>query len=211
MFIGHFAVAEALQQAAPEVPLWVSLTGVSFPDLMWGLTVVAGIEQVEINPNSPLIKDIRFVRYPYSHSLVLTNLIACIPAAFIGYFYGSMAAAIVFLAASISHWLLDTVVHLPDLPVLGFGADVKVGFGLWRYGGLAFAVEYLLLAAATVIFVPRQAWAPVLVAGALLHALNANAFFGFTKTNPTKSTTQLALLTLFGFILAIAAFQWALS
>jgi hypothetical protein len=210
MFIGHFAVAEALQQAAPEVPLWVSLTGVSFPDLMFGLTVVAGIEQVEINPSSPLIRDVRFVRYPYSHSLVLTNLIACIPAAVIGYFYGSVAA-IVFLAASISHWLLDTIVHLPDLPVLGFGDDMKVGFGLWRYGGLAFAVEYLLLAAATVIFVPRQAWAPALVAGALLHALNANAFFGFTKTNPGKSATQLALMTLFGFIVAIVAFQWALS
>ena len=39
----------------------------------------------------------------------------------------------------------------------------------------------------------------------------ANAFFGFTKTNPGKSATQLALMTLFGFIVAIVAFQWALS
>lgn len=210
MFIGHFAVAEALEQVAPSVPLWVSLTGVSFPDLVWGLTVVTGIEQVEINPHSPLMKDVRFVRYPYSHSLVLTNLIACVPAAVIGYFYG-YAAAIVFLAASISHWLLDTIVHLPDLPVLGFNGDVKVGLGLWRYGGLSFAFEYLLLAVATLIFVPRHAWAPVLVAAAVLHALNANSFFGFTKTNPLKFASQFAVLTLFGFIVAIVAFQWALS
>jgi hypothetical protein len=46
-------------------------------------------------------------------------------------------SALIFVAASPSHWLLDTIVHLPDLPILGFNKDKKVGFGLWRYGWVA--------------------------------------------------------------------------
>src|SRR3989442_2824276 len=47
----------------------------------------------------------------------------------------------VFVAGSASHWLLDTVVHLKDLPVLGFDGDRKVGAGLWKRGPVAFEAE----------------------------------------------------------------------
>lgn len=210
MYIGHFVPAEALVGAAPSVPLWVSLVGVSFPDLLWSVLVLAGVEKVEIDPDSPLQKDVRFVRYPISHSLVLTNVVACIPAALIGTVYG-YAAALVFLLASISHWLLDAIVHLRDLPVLGFDGDTKVGLGLWKYPGVSFAFEYLLLIAGTLVFVPATAWFPTLAAGGLLHAANANSFFGFTKANPIKAPWQYALLVLAAFLAAIAAFAWALS
>jgi hypothetical protein len=210
VYIGHFVPAEALVAAAPSVPLWVSLVGVSFPDLLWGVLVLTGIERVEIDPDSPLQKYVRFVRYPISHSLVLTNAIACIPAALIGYVYG-YPAALVFLAASISHWLLDAIVHLPDLPVLGFNGDTKVGLGLYKYGGIAFAFEYLLIVVGTIMFVPTAAWLQTLAAGSLLHAANANSSFGFTNTNPVKSSRQYALLVLVGFGVAIAAFAFALG
>ena len=86
---------------------------------------------------SPLQRDIDFTRDPISHSLVLTNLIALIPAIGFGFAYGWMAT-LVFLLASISHWLLDVIVHKRDLPVLGFGTDIKVGFGLWRLSRTSF-------------------------------------------------------------------------
>jgi hypothetical protein len=210
MFIGHVAGAELLHVLFPETPVWVGMVGVSFPDLLWGVTIFAGIERVEVDPKSPLQSHIRFVHYPYSHSLVLTNLIALIPAAIIGAFLG-WQAALVFVLASISHWLLDVIVHLPDLPVLGFGRDSKVGFGLWRYGWAALIVEYALFAAATLAFVPSGKWAAVLIAGLVLHAINLNTFLGLTKDNPFKTGKVYAAAALGGYIVLIVVFTWLLS
>jgi hypothetical protein len=210
MFVGHVAGAEILHQISPDTPLWVPLIGVGFPDLLWGTLVLAGIERAEIDPNSPLQKDIRFTYYPYSHSLVLTNIIALIPAAIIAAFLG-IEAGIVFVVASASHWVLDTIVHLPDLPVLGFGKDRKVGFGLWRHGWAAFIVEYAILAAATLISVPSANWAGALIAGAVFHLVNINSFIGFSKSQPIKTAKGYAPLVLVGFLALALVFDWVLS
>lgn len=205
MFIGHLAAAEVLHVAFPETPVWVSLVGVGFPDLLWGVTILAGVERAELG-RSPLQRDVVFSHYPYSHSLVLTNLIALVPAAALSAIYG-WTAGLVFLLASISHWLFDVIVHLPDLPVLGFGSDTKVGFGLWRNGPLAFAVEYALVMAATLACVPPDKWLWVLVVAALFHVVNINSFFGFTATNPMPSVRVYALVGLVAFAALAAVFS----
>jgi len=210
LFIGHLVGAELAAALTPHTPLWVSLTGTSFPDLLWGVTVLTGLEKVEIDPASPLQSRIRFGYYPYSHSLVLGNILASLPALLIGLYCRSVTAAIVFVLASISHWLLDAIVHLPDLPVLGFGKDVKVGLGLWRHGALAFVVEYGLVVAFTLALQPKQQWAAILIASFVFHAANANSFFGFTRTNPVKSSRTYAVMALVGFIALILVFDWIL-
>jgi len=116
MFVGHLFGAELLQDLSPSTPGWVALAGVGFPDILWGVTVLTGVEKVQIDRNSPLQKNINFVSFPFSHSLVLGTLIACIPGLIIGLLLG-LGAGIVFVLASASHWLLDTVMHLPDLPI----------------------------------------------------------------------------------------------
>lgn len=208
MFIGHLAGAELLHAVFPQTPVWVSLVGVGFPDLLWGVTVLAGVERARMG-SSPLQRDIEFTHYPYSHSLVLTNVIALVPALALVPFYG-WQAALVFVLASISHWLLDVIVHLRDLPVLGFGNDRKVGFGLWRNGPLAFAVEYALVLGATLAFVPSDKWLWVLVVAAVFHAANANSFFGFTKANPIGSAKAYAVIGLVSFVALAVVFAWLL-
>lgn len=208
MFIGHLAGAELLHAVFPETPVWVSLVGVGFPDLLWGVTVLAGVERAEMG-TSPLQRDIKFTHYPYSHSLVLTNLIALIPAAALVPFHG-WQAALVFVLASISHWLLDVIVHIKDLPVLGFGRDSKVGFGLWRNGPLAFVVEYAVVVAATLAFTPPGKWLWLLVVAALFHAVNVNSFFGFIKTNPIQSAKIYAVIGLVSFTLMAVVFSYLL-
>jgi hypothetical protein len=208
MFIGHLAGAELLHAVLPATPVWVSLVGVGFPDLLWGVTVLAGIEKVEMG-TSPLQRDLKFTHYPYSHSLVLTNVIALVPAAILTAIYG-WQAGLVFILASISHWLLDVIVHLKDLPVLGFGRDTKVGFGLWRNGPLAFAVEYLVVVAATLAFTPSDKWLWVLAIAALFHLVNINGFFGFGKTNPVTSAKAYAVICLVGFTTMAVVFSWLL-
>ncbi len=53
-----------------------------------------------------------------------------------------------------SHWLLDLIVHLPDLPLF-FAGSPKVGFGLWSTGpGMVISgvLEVALLAAGLAIY-----------------------------------------------------------
>jgi hypothetical protein len=158
---------------------------------------------------SPLQRDVRFIHYPYSHSLVLTNVIALVPASILTAFYG-WQAGLVFVLASISHWLLDVIVHIGDLPVLGFGKDTKVGFGLWRNGPLAFLVEYLVVVAATLAFTPPGKWMLILTVAAAFHAVNINSFFGFTKTSPITSAKAYAVIGLVGFTAIAVAYAWIL-
>src|SRR5262249_34452575 len=90
------------------------------------------------SPNPFLTLD--FVSYPWSHSL-LTQLAA-------GAAFGALyfvitryaAGAIVVGLLVPSHWVLDLLVHVPDLPLLPGGA-ARFGFGLWRSPVATVAVE----------------------------------------------------------------------
>ena len=199
MFIGHFAIAFLLWRLFPQVPLPVSLIAVSFPDLVWSFLVPAGVEKVRINPDSPLQKFLVFEKFPYSHSLILGNVWSLLVGLIIAGLLNNPLVIPVFVAGSASHWLLDTVVHLKDLPVLGFNRDTKVGIGLWRRGRLAFVVEYLFYAIVSVLTLSGFSIVIALIIGGAFHLVNANSFFGSSKKNPIKSSNAYAGLALFGF------------
>ena len=199
MFIGHFAFSYILIFLAPSVPPLVPLAGVSFPDILWPLLVLAGIEKVSIDPENPLQKAIVFSRYPYSHSLLVGTLIACLPGVVIGLVLGPLPG-VIFIIASASHWVLDSVVHLKDLPVIGFGKDRNVGLGLWKMGRITFVLELAFYVAVTLLVVPSPFTAPLLVIGFLFHLVNANSFLGFSKKNPFGTPNLYAMVALSGFI-----------
>ncbi len=198
MFIGHFAFAYVLIRLFPGVLPMIPLLGVDFPDLLWPFLIISGIEKVSIDPESPLQNHIKFTSYPYSHSLVLGTLIACVVGLGLAYFTSPLAG-LVFVAASASHWLLDATVHLKDLPILGFGPDRKFGFGLWNRPKSAFIIEYLFYAVLTALTFPSKLM-PLLVVGTIFHLINANSFLGLTKTNPFKSPNAYAMLALVGIL-----------
>ncbi len=175
------------------------LLGVGFPDILWPILVFLRIEKASVNPDSALQKYVKFSSYPYSHSLVTTFVISSIIGLALALAINPIAG-IFFVVASSSHWFLDTVVHIHDLPILGFGRDKKVGFGLWNHGRAAFVIEYVFYAVGTVLIMPLQYFLPLLVLGTVFHLLNANSFFGFTKKNPSKSANSYAVLSLIGFI-----------
>ena len=199
MFVGHFAIAFLLWRLFPQVPLPVVLIAVSFPDLLWSLLVPAGIEKVRINPDSPLQKFVVFEKFPYSHSLVLGSVLSVPVSLVIAALFNNPVIVPVFVAGSASHWLLDTVVHLKDLPVLGFDGDWKVGAGLWRRGPLAFVVEYVFYAIVTTFALSGLLLVYALIMGAVFHAINLPSFFGSNRKNSVKSSNAYAALALVGF------------
>jgi hypothetical protein len=68
-------------------------------------------------------------------------------------------AAIVLFALVVSHWVLDVVVHRPDMP-LAPGLSSRLGLGLWNSVPGTLAVEFLLFAIGAVAYlkstVPRD-------------------------------------------------------
>lgn len=211
MYIGHFGPAAVLLSINKTVAPLPVMVGAAFPDLLWGVLVLAGKEKVRVFPKTSLQSKVKFTKFPYSHSLIYTNLLALIPAALFGLLYWNWVAGLFFWLGSVSHWLLDAVVHFSDLPIKGFGKDRKVGLGLWRQSFAAFLFEYLFFAACAAFSVSNNDLLAVLIIGAALHLINANSFFGLTPKNPTPTPKLFALSALVGFIIAIAAFTGVLS
>jgi hypothetical protein len=213
MFIGHFAIAYIFVALFPGVPPIIPLIGVSFPDLLWPFLIFTGAEEVSMDPESPLQNMIQFTRLPFSHSLVLGSLIAAIFGISIA-FLVSLLAGVIFIMASASHWLLDGITHVGDLPVLGFGKDRKVGLALWARPKAAFILELIFYTMITVpagLAINPGVVVPLLGLGFAFHLANANSFLGFSKKNPFNTPRRYAAVAFFGFLVFILLAFWILA
>ncbi|MEO8199958.1 MAG: hypothetical protein ABI679_05485 [Gemmatimonadota bacterium] len=157
MFLGHYGVAFALKRTEPRLSLGTLFLAVFLVDLMWGIFLITGWEQARINPELTRLTSIEFLSFPYSHGL-LAGVLWAVLAAAITYSWPTrdtsrhhwIKAAIVG-GAVLSHWFLDLVVHLPDLPLIN-DESRKVGFGLWRSLPLTLVVEALVFFGGVVIY-----------------------------------------------------------
>lgn len=142
MFIGHYAVGFQLKRKYSEVPLWLLFISVQFVDIIAFLLVLLGIEKIKYNPSSnPFLRTI--IEYvPFSHSLLSEVLIAVIVLLFF-WKIKSKEWGIVLSVGVLSHWFLDALVHLPDMPL--FHNSLKVGLGLWQLPWTAFFLELSML------------------------------------------------------------------
>jgi hypothetical protein len=87
------------------------------------------------------------------------------------------ASAVVGLAV-FSHWILDFVVHRPDLPL--YDNTAKVGLGLWNLPALALGLEAALLFVGMWLCLRgrlARSWG-TLVFGASMLAVQVYIFFG---------------------------------
>jgi hypothetical protein len=145
MFIGHFAVALAAKRVAPATSLGVLFAAAQFADLLWPVLLLAGMERAKVVSTPGMAIPLRFVHYPYSHSL----LAAALASVFAGFLWHrrtrSIRAACVVGALVLSHWFLDLMVHVPDLPLVPGGA-ARWGLGLWQRPALALGLELALFA-----------------------------------------------------------------
>ncbi len=146
MFLGHFAVAFGVKRVAPEIKLGTAVLASAFLDLVWPLLVAAGVEIVRIVPGATAFTPLRFVYYPYSHSLAMALLWGVLFAGIYCWRRDSMRAAIWLGVLVFSHWFLDVIVHEPDLPLFP-GLAIYVGLGLWNSMTGTVALEVTLFAA----------------------------------------------------------------
>jgi hypothetical protein len=147
MFVGHYSASFLGKALAPRVPLWVFLIAAQLVDVAWAVLVLLGVERFHLDPtlpSNPLVLE----HMPYTHSLVASFAWAGLAALALWAAprIGTARAAVAVGLVVLSHWVLDLVVHRPDLTL--WGSEPRLGLGLWNQPGLAFGLEVLLLAGA---------------------------------------------------------------
>ena len=145
MFIGHFGIAFAAKRIAPRLSLGTAFLAAQFIDLLWPTLLLLGLETVRIAPGATVVTPFVFEHYPFSHSLIAVLGWSVLLGVAVGTARRSVRMGGVVAALVLSHWLLDAIVHAPDLP-LAPGFNTMVGFGLWNSLPATLAVEIPLFA-----------------------------------------------------------------
>ncbi|MCZ7571553.1 MAG: hypothetical protein M5U01_23645 [Ardenticatenaceae bacterium] len=143
MTAGHFGLAAAVKSPAPRVPLWALMLSTYLLDFVFIILVAAGVESfAPLHPGQPAAYGQVLIQAFYSHSLVGAALIAVIAALLAGRAWGQRAAVVIG-AVVFSHWILDLLVHRPDLPILPGNAGnlPLLGLGLWNFPVVSAAIE----------------------------------------------------------------------
>ncbi len=136
MFIGHYALGFAAKRAAPTVSLGALFAACQLADLLWPTLVLSGVESFRIMPGATAVTPLVFTSYPYSHSLVALTFWGILFGVIYSLLMRSRAVAGITIAILVvSHWALDALVHVPDMPIWPpaiFGPTPMVGLGLWN-------------------------------------------------------------------------------
>ena len=135
MFTGHYSFSFAGQAAEKRIPLWLLFVAVQFIDVMWSIFVLLGIEKVRIVPGFTASNALDLYYMPYTHSLagvLCWSALAYVVCQLVPQLRGCRTGLIV-AGAVCSHWILDLIVHVPDLTF--YDSVGKMGFGLWNYRG----------------------------------------------------------------------------
>jgi membrane-bound metal-dependent hydrolase YbcI (DUF457 family) len=146
MFIGHIAVGLAAKRLAPKTSLGLLVAAPLAVDLLWPVLVLAGVEQVRIDPGNTAFTPLAFTHYPWSHSLLMALVWSVAAGAAYWLWRRYRAGAVVIGAGVLSHWAMDALVHRPDLPLYP-GSSTMIGLGLWNSVPATLAVECAIFAA----------------------------------------------------------------
>jgi hypothetical protein len=207
MFIGHFGVGFGAKPTAPRVSLGTLFFAAQFVDLLWPTLLLLGVERVRIDPAATVVTPLAFDHYPISHSLLVSVGWALLIGGVYFHLRQDRRGALVLAGLVLSHWLLDLVVHRPDLP-LAPGAATEVGLNAWSSLPLTLAIEVPLFALGVWLYTkattPRDAigrWGLVGLVAFLLVVYAGNIL-----GNPPPSVTAIAWVGQAQWLLVIWAY-----
>lgn len=201
MFAGHVGAGLAIGRMERRINVGVFIFAAVLIDFLLWLFVLLGWEAVIIPANYAATHQPEFV-FPYSHGLLAGIAWSAIAgaAAFLWYRRLEAAkfrAAALVTAAVFSHWLLDALVHIPELPIAS-EHSVKVGLGLWQNMRVALAAEALIAAAGLSLFLSGAGLSRAKKLGLMVLCLVVLAFtvMGMTVAPPPPSVNAMAVTSL---------------
>mgnify|MGYP001309150066 CR=1 FL=1 len=204
MLAGHLGAALAIGRLERRVNAGAFVAAAVLMDLLLWLFILLGWESVSIPARYAETRQPEF-GFPYSHGLVaavawsaLAGAAAFAMLSRLGPARGRAAALVA--AAVFSHWLLDVLVHAPEMPLAG-DASPKVGLGLWDALAAALALEALVAVAGLWAFLagsalprPRKAGLAALVLFVLAATVGGMAFAPPPPSANAMAGSSLALL-----------------
>jgi hypothetical protein len=193
MGVGHLAASFAVRTRLPRVPFFFLLAAGCLLDLLWGLAILSGIEHARIDTDTGSAVPLVLESVPYTHSLVASLFWGAVVSLAWWLWRRDRVAAVVLGALVTSHWVLDFVSHVPDIPLLPSGP--LCGLGLWRSRVGTVIVEVGMLWTGLVLYArgtsgkDRIGGGGLFVFSALLTVMGAGAYLG----PPPRSVLPLAI------------------
>ncbi len=206
MFVGHYGPSFAAKKADTSIPLWVLFLAVQLLDVGWGVFVLLGVEKVRIIPGFTKSNPLDLYYMPYTHGLITALLWSAGAMLLYRFFWKSATtrAGLIVAAAVFSHWVLDFIVHIPDLPL--YGNTAKVGLGLWNYPAIALPLEIVVFVGGLWMYfstgIKRRMQFVVLGIG--MFAIQIATFFG----PPPPSAKLAAAEALIAYFLFAGLIAW---
>ena len=202
MLIGHYTSSLIAKRIVPEIPLSLLFIAAQFVDIFWTIFVLEGLESFRLIPGFTASNPLDLYFMPYTHSLPAAfawGLGLAVVLSLLSKRFRTKTTFITIILVVVSHWFLDLLVHVPDLPL--WGNEYKQGFGLWHYRELSLALEFCLVLASTYylskgrIFLNQAKGLWILVS-----SMAAMQVFGTYGPAP-ESTTEVAVMALAAFLL----------
>jgi membrane-bound metal-dependent hydrolase YbcI (DUF457 family) len=140
---GHFGFAALVKSRERTAPLWGLMLATVWLDWIFAPLLALHLEYVE--PVHPGYGGL-IIHADYTHSILGALVLAGILGLAFLPRWGRRVATVIALVV-FSHWVLDLIVHRPDMPVLpaNVGNLKRLGFGLWTQPMLAAALELALV------------------------------------------------------------------
>jgi len=213
MFAGHIGAGLAIAHAERRVNVGAFIAAALLLDLLLWSFVLLGWESVSISAAFASTHQPEFV-FPYSHGLAASLAWSAVAggAAFIWYpprHALRWRASALVVAAVWSHWLLDALVHRPELPLAG-ATSPKVGLGLWQNMPVALGVEAAVVVAGLLVFMPgsRLSRGKSLALASLTLIILGFTVVGMTIAPPPPSALAMAGSSLATLVVVCAAVCW---
>lgn len=144
MFAGHFGIAAVIKSKTPELPLWTLLVSTQLIDILFIPFNLVGLEYME--PIGEGGYGSMMIYAFYTHSLVGALFLSILTGGLAWKIWGKKSGMIIG-GITFSHWILDVIVHRPDMPILpgNIGQLPLLGLGLWESFAVSFFLELLLI------------------------------------------------------------------
>ena len=152
MFIGHFGLAFAAKKISKRGSLGTYIIAAQFLDLLWPMLLIRDIEKVAIEPGNTAFTPLKFLYYPYSHSLVFTLIWAISFGIFYLLVTKDKKTSLLIGVLVLSHWILDFFTHRPDLPLSSWSNE-KVGLGLWNNPMATIIIEVIMFVGGALLYI----------------------------------------------------------